>query len=265
MKRGRRNMIIDVKNVSLIRDTKYILKEVNWSVKKGQHWAILGLNGSGKTTLLNMINGYLFPSKGELKVLGKIFGKYDLRELRKSIGWVSTALQERLYGNESATDIVISGKYASIGLLKPPSKEDKEIAIDLLEDISSGHLADRSYKTLSQGEKQRVLIARSLMSSPKLLILDEPCTGLDIFAKDQLLADIESLANNSDSPTLIYVTHQIEEILPIFNHTLLMRRGEVYSSGLTSDIITEENLSSFFESPVKCHKDNGRYLLKIRR
>lgn len=257
-------MVIDVKNVSLIRDSKYILKDINWSVKKGQHWAILGLNGSGKTTLLNMINGYLFPSKGELKVLGKTFGRYDLRELRKSIGWVSTALQERLYGNESAQDIVISGKYASIGLLKSPTDDDKNRAVDLLDNISSGHLAHRIYKTLSQGEKQRVLIARGLMSSPKLLILDEPCTGLDVFSKKQLLEDIERLGKDPNSPTLIYVTHQIEEILPIFNYTLLMRRGQIHSSGLTSKIITQENLSNFFERSVKCYKENDRFILKLK-
>lgn len=166
--------MIDAKQVSVIRDSKYILKEVSWSVKAGEHWAILGLNGSGKTTLLNMINGYLFPSKGELQVLGKIFGKYDLRELRKSIGWVSTAIQERLYGTESVEDTVLSGKFASIGLYEEPSKEDRDFARSLLERLSSVHLSDRIYQTLSQGEKQRVLIARGLMSSPRLLILDEP-------------------------------------------------------------------------------------------
>lgn len=258
-------MVIDVKDVSIIRDSKYILKEINWSVKKDQHWAILGLNGSGKTTLLNMISGYLLPSKGELSVLGETFGRYDLRELRKSIGWVSTAMQERLYGNKSAEDIVISGKYGSMGLFNDPSEEDKKMAGTLLDKLSSSHLAQRTYKTLSQGEKQRVLIARGLMPSPKLLILDEPCTGLDIFSKDQLLADIESLSKDPDSPTLLYVTHQIDEILPIFNHTLLMRRGEVHSSGLTSKILTSENLSNFFERPIECYKENDRFILEFNR
>lgn len=256
-------MVIDVRDVSIIRDSIYILKDINWKVKKGEHWAILGLNGSGKTTLLNMISGYMLPSKGEVRVLGKTFGRYDLRELRKSIGWVSSALKEKLYGNESAEDIVISGKYASIGLLNTPTKEDKKRAIDLLDKLSSSHLAHRVYKTLSQGEKQRILIARGLMSSPKLLILDEPCTGLDIFAKDQLLNDIENFSNHSDSPTLIYVTHHIEEILPIFNHTLLMRRGEIHSLGPTSEILTDENLSDFFETKIKCHRKNERFIFEL--
>lgn len=258
-------MVVEVENVSVIRDSIYILKEINWHVKKGEHWAVIGLNGSGKTTLLNMISGYLFPSKGDLRVLGQTFGRYDLRELRKSIGWVSTALQERLYGNESAEDIVVSGKYASIGLLNVPSQEDREMAKDLLGKLSSSHLAHRIYKTLSQGEKQRILIARGLMSSPKLLILDEPCTGLDIFAKDQLLNDIELLGKHPDSPTLIYVTHQIEEILPVFNHTLLMKKGEIYSLGLTSEMLTEENLSNFFGKSVNCHKKNDRFIFSLNK
>lgn len=256
-------MVIDVENVSVTRDSIYLLKEVNWSVKKGEHWAILGLNGSGKTTLLNMINGYFFPSKGQVRVLGKTFGKYDLRELRKSIGWVSTALQERLYGNESAEEIVISGKYGSIGLLNEVKEEDKKIAGSILDKLSSSHLGHRTYKTLSQGEKQRVLIARGLMSSPRLLILDEPCSGLDIFAKEQLLSDIENLSKTSDSPTLIYVTHDTEEILPLFKHTLLMRRGQVHSQGLTSKMLTEKNLSSFFETPIECYKNRDRFVLKF--
>lgn len=256
-------MVINVKDVSIIRDCKYILKEINWSVKKGEHWAILGLNGAGKTTLLNIISGYQLPSKGEVKVLGKTFGRYDLRELRKSIGWVSSAIQERLYGSESAQDIVISGKYATIGPTNKFSKEDKNIAGTLLDKLSIPHLADRKYKTLSQGEKQRILIARGLMSLPKLLILDEPCLGLDIFAKEQLLSDIEKLSETENSPTLLYVTHQTEEILPIFKHTLLIRRGEIHSRGLTWKILTENNLSDFFESPVECHKENNRYSLKV--
>ena len=258
-------MVIDVRDVSIIRDSIYILKEINWQVRKGEHWAIIGLNGSGKTTLLNMISGYQLPSEGEVRVLGETFGRYDLRELRKSIGWVSSAMQERLYGNESAEDTVISGKYASIGLLNKPTHEDREIARTLLYKLSIAHLSHRTYKTLSQGEKQRVLIARGLMSSPKLLILDEPCTGLDVFSKEKLLNDIESLGKHTDSPTLIYVTHQIDEILPIFKHTLLMRRGEVYSLGLTSKMLTEENLSNFFEISIKCSKKNGRFIFNLNR
>lgn len=256
-------MIIEAKQISVIRDTKHILKEINWSVKAGEHWAVLGLNGSGKTTLLDLINGYIFPSKGEIHVLGKTFGHYDWRELRKSIGWVSTALQERLYVNETVEDIVISGKFASIGLYDHTDQEDRELARNLLERLDSLELSSRAYQTLSQGEKQRVLIARGLMASPPLLILDEPCTGLDIFTKEKLLSIIEKLSCEPDAPTIIYVTHLTEEILPAFSHTLLLRRGQVHSSGKTADLLTKENLCDFFEAPVLCEKLGNRYLVRL--
>ena len=256
-------MIIQTKQVSVIKDTKTILKDINWTVSPGEHWAILGLNGSGKTTLLNMVNGYLFPSKGEIQVLGKVFGKFDLRELRKSIGWVSSALQEKLYVNESVEDIVLSGKFATIGLYEQATQEDRAFARQLLERLDVIHFSNRTYQSLSQGEKQRVLIARGLMAAPRLLILDEPCTGLDIFAKEQLLSMIEKLSAEKDAPTLIYVTHRTEEILPVFSHTLLLRRGEIHSSGNTNTVLTTDNLSDFFESPVLFERFKDRLWLRL--
>ncbi len=257
-------LIINAKHVNVIRGSKYILKDINWTIKNGEHWVIMGLNGSGKTTLLDMVNGYIFPSDGELRVLGKMFGRYDLRELRKSIGWVSTALQEKLYKNETAVDIVLSGKFATIGLFNQHNQSDMELAKSLLERLDILKLSEQTYKILSQGEKQRVLIARGLMSSPRLLILDEPCTGLDIFAKAKLLNTIESIAKAPDSPTIIFVTHLAEEILPTFSHTLLLRRGQVHSLGKTKSILTEENLSDFFETPVIIEKENNRFFLRLR-
>lgn len=256
-------MIIEAKQISVIRDTTYILKDINWSVKAGEHWAILGLNGSGKTTLLDLVNGYIFPSKGEIQVLGKLFGKYDWRELRKSIGWISTALQERLYGTEIVEDIVLSGKFASIRLYEQASQGDIAFARSILGRLDILELSGRTYETLSQGEKQLVLIARGLMPSPRLLILDEPCTGLDIFAKEKLLSIIEKLSYEKDAPTLIYVTHLTEEILPAFSHTLLLRRGQVYSSGETASVLTKENLCDFFETPVQFEKLGNRFFLRL--
>jgi len=238
--------MIEMKNVSLWRGQEFLLKNINWQVQNGEHWAILGLNGSGKTTLLNMVNGYLFPSYGEVEVLNRKFGEYDLRELRKSIGWVSTALQERLYVNESALEIVISGKMAVIGLMDNPSEEDRSQAMKLLTQLDCHAFAHRAYQTLSQGEKQKVLIARALMAQPRLLILDEPCTGLDLFAREQLLQFIDQLGRKPDAPMLLYVTHRTEEILPIFNRTLLLKKGEIYQAGPTEELLTSEVLTGFF-------------------
>lgn len=256
-------MIIDAREISVIRKGNYLLKNLNWQLEKGQHWAILGLNGSGKTTLLNTINGYIYPSQGKLTVLGREFGDYDLRELRKSIGWVSSSLQENLYGRDSGLEIVLSGKFATIGLYDQVSDKDKKEALTILKKFSALDLADRSYKTLSQGERQKILIGRALMAKPELLILDEPCTGLDIFAKEKLLNSIEELSKSEDAPTMVYVTHRTEEILPLFTKTLLLRRGQVHSYGNTADLLTEKNLSDFFETEIVCQINNGRYTVDV--
>lgn len=252
------NHVFEMKNITWLRDGKKVLSDINWSAEVGQHWALFGLNGSGKTTLLNMLNGYIWPTTGEINVLGHRFGDVDLRELRKSIGWVSSSLQEKLHGGDKAQNLVVSGKYASIGLYDKPSEEDYERAMMLMKQLRCGHLIDRSYVTCSQGEQQKLLIARALMSSPRLLILDEAANGLDFISKEELLDSIDELAHQNHAPHMLYVTHHTEEILPIFTHTLLLRQGEVFMSGLTRDVLNEECLSEFFELPVDVSWKNDR-------
>lgn len=256
-------LIIELRDVSVIRSSKHLLKDVNWTIEEGEHWAILGLNGAGKTILLNLLNGYLFPSKGEIKVLGKTIGKYDMRKLRKSIGLVSSSMQEKFHGYSTAMDIVLSGKFATVDLYDETTEEDRIFAKDCLGKLDATSLANREYRTFSQGEKQRVLIARSLMAKPELLILDEPCTGLDLIAREQLLDIIRDLSEDKKAPTLIYVTHHTEEILPNFSHTLLLQKGEVHSAGTTDAVLTEENLSNFFNTPIVYEKSGDRILLHI--
>nr|WP_237691029.1 ABC transporter ATP-binding protein [Paenibacillus caui] len=239
-----------MKNVAWRREGKTVLNDINWSVNEGESWALFGLNGSGKTTILNMLTGYIWPSAGEISVLGHKYGEVDVRELRRSIGWVSSSLQEKIYGSEKAQDLVVSGKYASIGLYEKPSSQDYDKALQLMQQLRCGHLLDRTYQTCSQGEKQKLLIARALMASPKLLILDEACNGLDFISKEGLLGSIEELAKGADAPHMLYVTHHTEEILPVFRKTLLLRRGEVFGSGLTSEMLSGSVLSDFFEMPV---------------
>ncbi|UUZ84416.1 ABC transporter ATP-binding protein [Paenibacillus sp. P26] len=218
---GERNnsYIIDVRQVSYRRDNKMLLRDVSWQVRPQEHWAILGLNGSGKTTPLNMINGYIWPTEGSIQVLGETFGETDLRELRKSIGWVSSSLQDKLYGTDKSQYVVLSGKFATLRLFDDVEQEDLEQAEEYMRRLGCLHLWDHPYQTCSQGEKQKLLIARALMASPKLLILDEPCNGLDIFSREQLLASIGEWASRKDTPTVLLVTHHTEEILPLFGHT----------------------------------------------
>ncbi|QAY66283.1 ABC transporter ATP-binding protein [Paenibacillus protaetiae] len=258
-------MVIDIRNVSWERGENTILKEMNWQVQPGEHWCLLGLNGSGKTTLLNMINGYIWPTRGEISILGNKFGETDLRELRKKIGWVSTALQQKLYGSETGLKIALSGKFASIGLYEQIEESDELQAEAIMDQLGCSFLKNRTYQTMSQGERQRILIARALMAKPSLLILDEPCTGLDIFAREQLLGMIHSVAAQPDAPTIVYVTHHVEEILPVFSHTLLIKKGEVYEAGQTKDVLTSGRMSRFFDVPVEIEQKDGRHWLYVKR
>ncbi len=257
-------LTLEMKDVSWKRDGKYILRNINWRIEPGEHWAVIGLNGSGKTSLLGIISGYIFPSEGEVSLLGKKFGSCDLRELRKSIGWVSSSLQENLLVEEKVEDIVLSGRFASIGLYDTPSKRDRKRASELMAQFGCSEFKDRTYSTLSQGEKQRVILARSLMNNPKVLILDEPCTGLDIFAREHFLAGIDAIARSGNSPVMLYVSHHVEEILPVFNRTLLLRKGRVHSSGETRHVLSGSNLTDFFENPLEIAWRNGRLRIHLQ-
>ncbi len=250
---------LELKNVSLKRNGKWLLQSVDWQVNKEEHWVLYGLNGAGKTALLNMLCSYYFPTSGEMTVLEHVFGKEALGEkLRKKIGLISAGLEKKLHRDDNAFEIVLSGAFASIGLYETPTDEIREKAIDLLKAFGSFKYANRTYETLSQGEKQKVLIARALMNDPKLLILDEPVTGLDFLAREQVLETISFIASKPDAPTMLYTTHHAEEILPVFQHTLLLKDGSVFDQGKTKEMMTSDLLSSFFECSVDVMWRNGR-------
>src|SRR5690625_4597077 len=253
-----------MRDVTWVRKGKTILNDINWDVKKGEHWSVLGLNGSGKTTLLNMVNGYIWPTTGKVSVLGNPFGKTNIVELRKSIGWVSSSLQEKIAGNQRVQQIVVSGKFASIGLYEEPEDEDYERAKELLEMLGGSHLYDRLYTTCSTGEKQKILIARALMAEPELVILDEPTNGLDFISREELMTSINQMASHPAAPTIILVTHHIEEVLPMFSHTLLLKKGEVYGRGTREEMFTSEKLTDFFEIPVDITWQNERAWMNVK-
>jgi iron complex transport system ATP-binding protein len=255
-------MVLQLENVYLKRDGNWILQDVNWCINKGENWVLFGLNGSGKTAILNMLNAFYFPTRGKVTVLEKEFGKTYLGEkLRKQIGFVSTSLQEKLHSGDNAFEVVLSGAFASIGLYEVPTEDMREKAANLLEELGCKEYINRNYETLSQGEKQRVLIARALILEPSLLILDEPTNGLDFISREKLLETIEEIANKPIAPSIIYVTHHVEEILPVFNKTLLLKDGKVFASGETKEMISSENLTKYFEMDVAVLWENNRPLL----
>lgn len=256
--------MIQLEGVTVIRNGNTILKDIVWKVNRGEHWSILGLNGSGKTSLLNLINGYLYPTSGKVEVLGQPFGKTNIPDLRKEIGFISSALLQQLKPLDSVLSIVLSGKFASIGLYEAVEKQDVEEARSYMKLLNCEHLEDSRFGILSQGEQQRILIARALMANPKILILDEPCNGLDIIAREELLEFIQKLAEQENCPMLIYVTHHVEEVLPCFTHTLLLKDGQIFAKGLTKKLLTEQSLTKFYGRNVSVQNQQNRTWLAFK-
>ncbi|KAB2338425.1 ABC transporter ATP-binding protein [Cytobacillus depressus] len=257
--------IISFKAVSWRRNGQEILSNIHWSMEQDEHWAILGLNGSGKTSLLNIVTGYQFPTAGEVAVLGNVFGKTNLPELRREIGFVSSSLDRfsNSLNHETVEDIVISGKFASIGLYEEVSVEDVEKAESLLTSLRLDYLKGKHFRLLSQGEKRRVLIARALMSNPKLLILDEPCTGLDVLSREEVLFLMKEIVKNNCH--LIYVTHHIEELVEEITHALLLRDGRIIAAGPKREVLTDDILSETFKTPVSVRWEENRPWLAVKK
>lgn len=259
--------IVSLQNVMWKREGKTILDQISWDVSPGEHWVILGLNGSGKTSILNLLTGYQWVTKGNVHVLGEKFGQTNIPELRKSIGWVSSSVDERYAGrgSDTALEVVISGKHASIGLYEEVTNDDMVRANELLVELRMDHLAKQPFMKLSQGEKRRVIIARALMGQPKILILDEPCNGLDLYAREQLLETIERLTSVEGGPTLLYVTHHLEEVVPTVSHALLINSGKIVAQGEKEPILTELNLERTFQLPVALKWEEGRPWISIKK
>jgi iron complex transport system ATP-binding protein len=251
-----------LEDVSFVRGHRVILDRISWRIDPGDHWVVLGANGSGKTTLLQLLAGYLWPTRGRITVLGEPFGQVDLRELRKKIGWVGSFLQAQI-PSQRPLDIIVSGKYASIGIFDSPGEEDYEQARALANRLDCQRILDSPYGVLSQGEKQRLLIARALIHHPKLLILDEPCAGLDLVAREHLLDTLEGLGRAKNAPTMILVTHHLQEVMPAFTHAFVLREGRCLVKGRKEEVLRSEILSRAFGIPVQVVEAGGRYQTRM--
>ncbi|HEY3304419.1 MAG TPA: ATP-binding cassette domain-containing protein [Candidatus Binatia bacterium] len=252
---------LDIRGVSYALDGKKILDSVSWTIEPGEHWAILGPNGSGKTTLLRIACGFLWPNAG-----GDVYRKgrslINLPELRKSIGWVSATLASQIPPREPVLRTVVSGKYAQVGLFEwpweAPTKKDFALAEEYLEQMSAASLEDQEFGTLSQGEQQKVMIVRARMTRPYLILLDEPCAGLDPGARENFLASLKKLGKRKQVPALVYVTHHVEEILPMFKKTLILKQGRVLASGKTSALLKPETLEKLYGVSLSTIRKKGR-------
>jgi iron complex transport system ATP-binding protein len=256
----------EILNVSRLCDTRGrtdILRGVDWRVRRGEHWVILGPNGCGKTSLLKSLTGYLSPSSGEITLLGKTYGEADWRELRLEIGIVTSALQASIPAAETALETVVSGRYAQLDLWARPTRGEFSQGRTLLRFVGGAALAKREWAYLSQGERQRVLIARALMCRPRLLILDEPCAGLDPAAREEFLWFVEALARRRGGPALVLVTHHAEEIMPSFTHALLLKAGAVSASGEKDKVITSRRLGAAFGARIRVSRSRGRYAASV--
>jgi iron complex transport system ATP-binding protein len=256
--------ILSIESLRIERGGTPILRNVSWRVEPGQHWVILGANGSGKTSLLSALTGYLMPTAGEISLLGETYGRSDWRELRKQLGLVSSSIRQMMSDDEPALETVASGKYAMIDFWGKISRVEKAQALRLLREVECDYLADRPWRVLSQGERQRVLIGRALMARPRVLILDEPCAGLDPAAREHFLQFIQRLGSNGNSPTLIFVTHHVEEIMPVMSHVLVLKSGVVLAAGEKAATLNSRNLSHGFNARIKLVKAKQRYHLKVR-
>ena len=255
--------ILAVTALGITRDGTKIIRDVTWSVRNGEHWVILGANGSGKTSLLSALTGYLTPTTGEVEVLGQRYGSSDWRELRRAIGIVSSSVRQMMHDDEPALHSVISGKFAMIDFWGKSTPGDRAQAMRILRQVECARLAARPWRVLSQGERQRILIGRALMARPRLLILDEPCAGLDPVSREHFLQFIQRLGHRRNSPALILVTHHVEEIMPVFSHVLLLKAGRVLALGPRESVLASRPLGETFGAKVTLRRQSARYQLTI--
>ena len=255
--------VIEVAGLVVERDVS-ILRGIDWRVERGQHWVIVGANGSGKTSLLRALTGYFPPTAGTIRVLGKTYGRSDWRELRKKVGLVSSSVHQLMPEGETALAAVVSGKLAMIGQWGEVADADRSTAVKILHRIEASSLVERPWLHLSQGERQRVLIGRALMADPRLLILDEPCAGLDPVAREHFLQFLERLARSKSAPAMVLVTHHVEEITAAFSHLIVLKQGQVIAAGPRRNVLNSKTLSAAFDAQVRLTRRAGRYSLAVQ-
>jgi iron complex transport system ATP-binding protein len=252
--------VVALDRVTVTRGGVDLVHDVSWRVELDERWVVLGPNGAGKTTLLNLAAGRLHPTRGQVHVLGDRLGRVDVSELRTRVGLSTVALHDRIPPDETVHDVVVTAAWGVVGRFREAyDPMDATRAQALLDQMGVATLAQRRYGTLSEGERKRVQIARALMTDPEVLLLDEPAAGLDLGGREDLVRRLAELAADPDAPTLVLVTHHVEEIPPGFGHALLLREGSVVAQGLLNDTVTGENLTKAFGLPLLVRQEADRF------
>ena len=257
------DLLIDFHGVELRRGGRTLVGPIDWQVELDERWVIIGPNGAGKTSLIRMAAAEEFPSKGTAFIMGERIGKTDMRDLRALIGISSAAVQHRIPDNERVDDLVISAGYAVLGRWREEYQDmDFGRVEEILAQVGATHLAKRTWGTLSEGEKKRVILARALMVNPELLILDEPSAGMDLGGREDLVGYLWELALDPDAPAIVMITHHVEEIPYGFTHAMILDEGKVVDMGLINSVLTSENLSTAFHQPIQVDRIGERYFAR---
>ncbi|HEY6811216.1 MAG TPA: ABC transporter ATP-binding protein [Propionibacteriaceae bacterium] len=252
--------VVDLAGVSIVRNGSTLINDINWEVDESDRWVIIGPNGAGKTTLLQVISAQIHPTSGVAGLLGEVLGTVDVFELRPRIGLTSAALAERIPRSERVHDVVVSASYAVVGRWREQYDElDHERADELLIQLRIDRLADRTFGTLSEGERKRVQIARALMTDPELLLLDEPAAGLDLAGRESLVTTLSELAQDQYAPATVLVTHHVEEIPSGITHAMLLKEGSIVAAGPLRETLTAENLTKTFDIELTLDEADGRW------
>lgn len=258
--------VLELASVSVVRGTKTLLDKVDWQVNEGERWVILGPNGAGKTTLLQIAAARMHPTSGKAGILDETLGRVDVFDLRPRIGLSSAALATQIPEHEKVLNVVVTAAYGVTGRWREGyERDDERRAFGLLNEWGMGPLLNRSFSSLSEGERKRVQIARALMTDPELLLLDEPAAGLDLGGREELVHKLGELARDEDAPAMVLVTHHLEEVPPGFTHAMLLRDGGVVAAGPIQEVLTAEHLSNTFGLALEVTENSGRYTATARR
>ena len=256
--------VLRLRGVGVRFDRSMLLRDVDWTARSDESWVIIGPNGAGKTTLLQVAATLLTPTHGTVEILGLPLGLADVAELRTRIGMTSAVVADRVPPQEKVIDLVLTAAYGILGRdAEDYDSDDVTRAVELLDALGCAHLIRRRFAGLSEGERKRVQIARSLMADPELLLLDEPAAGLDLGGREDLLQRIGGLLRDARAPVMVMVTHHVEEVPHGFTHAMLMRKGEVDAAGPLSDVFTERNLSRTFGVPLQLERRAHRWSARV--